>query len=119
MPAKKKRSVRIANPVDHRRWTSVKRAIEYVRQGRARCLPDGTLEFITADHRHASVVANAAGTTGPCRPIQQPTIDPIRNILPGEIVEWINDLTGGLARYPLADQSSCGPGLFAREGAGL
>ena len=107
MPAPKKRAIiRIANPVDNRRWTSVKRAAEYVRQGRARCLPDVSLEFVTTDYRHLSVVANSAGAST-CRLRQRPTIDPIRHITPGEIIEWVKDLSGGHARYPIP-----GPDLF-------
>ena len=73
---------------------------------------DGT--FI---YRHVA----AAEICQPVRPpvYQGPTIDPIRHIAPGEIVEWVKDKSGGNARYPLPEQSTYAPGLFARPGAGL
>ena len=50
-----------------------------------------------------------------------PTIDPIRRILPGEIIEWVKDKSGHFGTYPMPNQTSYGPEhpVLARLGAGL
>jgi hypothetical protein len=59
MPLHNKRAVRILNPASGSGWTSRRRAREYVRQGRARERPDGSIEFIGSDPQRMAVRLSA------------------------------------------------------------
>jgi hypothetical protein len=49
-----KRAVRILNPSGGAGWTSVKQAIRFVEQGRARYVDEVSIEMIEDDYRHIS-----------------------------------------------------------------
>jgi hypothetical protein len=53
-----KRVVHIVNPTSGPGWTSNRRAVQYVRDGRARFVPGG-IEFIVGNLRHLAVVRMA------------------------------------------------------------
>lgn len=60
----KKRAIKILNPAGGS-WTSVKQAIKWVEQGRARYIDETSIEMIESDHRHLSAARSIAAPVSP------------------------------------------------------
>jgi len=75
--AKQRELVRILNPGAGAQFTSAKKAIKYVKEGRARVAGEFAIEFIAADSRHLAVLKSIAGQSdeaAPAKPRHSPNL---------------------------------------------
>jgi len=74
---KKEQQVRILNPGSGAEFTSAKRAIKYVKEGRARVAGEFAIEFLETDRRHLAVLKSIAGQSAeaaPAKPRHSPNL---------------------------------------------
>ena len=63
MALHKQQPVRIINPGDGPRFTTAKKAIKYLREGRAKIAGEYAIELVKADRRHLAVLKSIAGAS--------------------------------------------------------